>query len=129
MSRRGIHLPTTRYSLGSLSRIFLRSSSDSVLVIGTFATMSPYAIDRPVGRWRTTPRSAVQSSGETFQYRAAASTSMIRAAAPARDSASNVQFTDQLPPVSMSPYFGSLIGYSFQMSFQSPSLPSAPIWE
>src|SRR5216117_3432925 len=97
MSRRGIHLPTTRYSLGSLSRIFLRSSSDSVLVIGTFATMSPYAIDRPVGRWRTTPRSAVQSSGETFPYRAGGSTSMIRPGAAGRENPSNGQVNDQAP--------------------------------
>jgi len=58
----------------------------------------------------TTPPSAMHSVAGTCQRFAAASTSMMRAAAPARDSVSNVQFTLQLPPVSMSPYFGSLVG-------------------
>ena len=55
-------------------------------------------------------RSATQSAGLTFHDFAAASISARRAAAPARESASNVQFTDQLPPVSMRPNFGSLVG-------------------
>ena len=59
---------------------------------------------------RIMPRSAPQSAGLTPHDFAAASISARRAAAPARDSASNVQFTDQLPPVSMSPYLGSLVG-------------------
>ena len=41
MSRRGIHWPITLYSAGFLSTIFLRSSSERVLVIGTLATISP----------------------------------------------------------------------------------------
>ena len=63
-----------------------------------------------MGRWRTTPRSATHSAAGTFQPVAAASTSASRAAAPARESASNVQFTDQLPPVSMRPYFSLATG-------------------
>ena len=55
-------------------------------------------------------RDATHSSAGTFQYCAAASTSARRAAAPARESVSNVQLTLQLPPVSISPYFGSLVG-------------------
>jgi hypothetical protein len=35
---------------------------------------------------------------------------MMRAAAAARESLSNVQLTLQLPPVSISPYLGSLVG-------------------
>src|SRR6267378_3682500 len=110
MSRRSIHWPTTLYSLGFLSVSFLRSSSENFLVIGALATISPYEMERPVGRWRTALRAATHSSAGTFQYCAAASTSAMRAAAPARESVSNVQLTLQLPPVSISPYFGSLVG-------------------
>ena len=81
-----------------------------VFVIGTLATISPYRSERPVGRWRTTPRSATQSAALAFHDFAAASISARRAAAPARDSVSNVQFTDQLPPVSISPNLGSFVG-------------------
>jgi hypothetical protein len=55
-------------------------------------------------------REATHSSAGTFQRCAAASTSDIRAAAPARESVSNVQLTLQLPPVIIRPYFGSLVG-------------------
>ena len=41
MSRRGVQRPTTRYSDGFLSVIFLRSSSLKVFVIGTRLTISP----------------------------------------------------------------------------------------
>ena len=63
-----------------------------------------------MGKWRTMLRSAAHSAAGTFHRLAAASTRMIRAAAPPRDSVSKVQFTLQLPPVSMRPYLGSLVG-------------------
>ena len=50
---------------------------------------------------------ALSLSAGTPHFFAAASISAIRPAAPARDMRSKVQFTDQEPPVTCSPTFGS----------------------
>src|SRR5437879_13844957 len=103
MSRRGIHFPMIRYWLGFLSSIFLRSSSERARVIGTFATISPYGIDRPVGRGRIRPSLAAQSPTATFICLAAAAFNSNLAPAPPRDRERNGQFTDQPPPLTRPP--------------------------
>ena len=53
---------------------------------------------------------AEHSSAATPSIAAPASTRAMRPEAPARDSESNVQFTDQLPPVIIRPHFSWLSG-------------------
>ncbi len=79
-------------------------------MIGTRATRSPYEIERPVGAWRTTPCRAAHSAAATPHWPAAASTSISRAGAPARDRVSKDELTLWLPTVCMRPNFGSLTG-------------------
>jgi hypothetical protein len=59
----------------------------------------------PIGKgpWITSPFSARQEVGSTFQPYAAADISMTRATAPARRSGSHMARTDEEPPVTWNP--------------------------
>ena len=71
------------------------------------STSAPYARVRPLAPCTTAPLAARQALGSTFQACAAAVTSMVRAAAPARRSGSQFPRTDVEPPVSWTPNSGS----------------------
>ena len=60
-----------------------------------------------MGACITVPRAAWHEAGSTFQVAAAAATSRLRAAAPARRSGSQLPRTDVDPPVSCTPNSGS----------------------
>jgi hypothetical protein len=69
---------------------------------GRFAAASassPRPRLRPLAGWTTRPPRIVQSSAAVFQRSAAASTSMVRAAAPTLRSLPYISRTEALPPV------------------------------
>ena len=93
-SSRGRCVPTSLKSLGSF-----KVTSGGGVSVAAFAARSPNVARRPDGACETTPRSTVISAAGTLQSRAAASTSMARAVAPARRSCPHELARPVLPPV------------------------------
>ncbi len=75
--------------------------------------------------WTTVPFSARQVVGATPHFRAAAATSISRAAAPALRKGSQEPRTLREPPVPMRPYFGSASAWTTRTLLQSASRSSA----
>ena len=94
LSTRGGCLPTSLKSFGSLSVTCAGGA-----IAAAFDASSPNVARRPDGAWDTTPRSTVISEAGTLHSRAAASTSMARAVAPARRIWFQESAIAVLPPV------------------------------
>jgi len=94
VSSRLAGVPISVKSLGSLSVTCVGTGS-----VAARSASAPYPSLRPVGVWVTTPRCARHDAASTFQVCAAAATSMLRAAAPARRIGSYSSFTDVEAPV------------------------------
>ena len=98
LSTRGGRLPTSVKSFGSFS-----VTCAGGVRVAALDARSPNVARRPDGACETTPRSTVTSAAGTLHSRAAASTSMARAVAPARRICSQASAIAVLPPVTCAP--------------------------
>ena len=101
VSRRFCGVPTSVNAAASLSLMSVGTGRRAAS-----SASSPYDRLRPPAACVTTAWAAVQVAGSTFQRRAAACTSMVRAAAPASRNGFQSARIEAEPPVACSPSSG-----------------------